>query len=89
MQDAIDLDDLCADAVNRQKGKAGEYQLARSCLAARTPTIWESGERIYALTDRSRYAARGTRTFMFLNVVTDVGEVLGRQLCPSNPHQPG
>ena len=69
MKEAVDFDDLFADAINRQKRKAWKYKLARARLAAWAATAGKLGESAHAFVDSERRAASGFRSIMLLGVV--------------------
>jgi len=51
MQNAVDLNDILADAVDSQKGQARKHQFAGVQLAARTAAVRKLCEGTYASVD--------------------------------------
>ena len=88
MENAVDFDNLFADAINRQKGKAGKHKLASARLAAWTAAAWKLSERAKALVYSESGAPRGFGAVGLLGVVANVCEVEGGGFRPSNTHQP-
>jgi len=86
MQNAVDFNDILADAVDSQKGQARKYQFAGVQLAARTAAVRKLREGTYALVDCECHTPSRCRALMFLDVVTNVCEVAGSGLCPANAH---
>jgi len=86
VQNAVDFNDILADAVNSQKGQGRKHQFAGVQLAARTAAVGKLREGTYASIDCECHTPSRCRALTLLDVIADVCEVAGSGLCPANAH---
>jgi hypothetical protein len=77
VQNADDLNDIFADAVDGQEGQVWKYQLSGVPLAAWAPAVGKLPEGIYALIDFESYPTSRCRGVLIRNVVANVREIVG------------
>ena len=73
VKNAIDFDDIVADAINRQKGKSRKNKFAGAWVAARSATAWKLAEGAESLVNTDRDPPGSFRAVMVLGVVANVG----------------
>lgn len=80
MKNTIDFDEVIADAINSQKGKASENKLARARAAAWSATSWKLRQGAQPLVDAESDSAGCFRTVMILGVIANICQVARRAL---------